>query len=216
MNPPARLKMERQSYFPTLVFRFELPEAQSLNARLLPLIYAEREKDLKGIERSNFRELGGWHSHNDLHKSPKYSELTDRINAAADLMSIDLGYHKSYSLRIGTMWSIINPPGSFNRAHIHPGCIWSGVYYVQAPEHSGKIAFTDPRTENLMQKPKFIPNKKQPKYCWSKVNFTPVAGIMLIFPSWLYHSVHPNLSEKNEGECERIIVSFNLSQRKDS
>ena len=73
------------------------------------------------------------------------------------------------------MWSIINPPGSANRAHIHPGCTWSGVYYIQAPEGCGNIEFIDPRTENLMHQPRYVPNKKRPKHCWTKVNLTPEA-----------------------------------------
>ena len=36
---------------------------------------------------------------------------------------------------------------------------------------------------------------------------------MLLFPSWLYHSVHPNLAEDSDGGGERIVVSFNLSQK---
>ena len=94
------------------------------------------------------------------------------------------------------MWSIINPPGSANRAHIHPGCTWSGVYYIQTPAGCGNIEFIDPRTENLMQQPRYVPNKKRPKHCWTKANITPKPGRMLIFPSWLYHAVAPNLSEE--------------------
>jgi uncharacterized protein (TIGR02466 family) len=211
----AQLSMKKRSYFPTLMYSFDLPDAQSLNDRLLPFIYAEREQDQNGIQRSNYRDLGGWHSQTNLHKSPDFGILVEKIDEAGRLISDELGYHESYSLQVGTMWSVINPPGSSNLAHIHPGCIWSGVYYVQAPRNSGKILFTDPRTENLMQNPKYIPNKKRSKPCLSKVRYTPVAGRMLIFPSWLYHAVKPNLSEEKGANGERIIVSFNLSQRKD-
>ena len=126
----------------------------------------------------------------------------------------ELGYHGSYQLRIGTMWSIINPPGSSNRAHIHPGCIWSGVYYVQAPRNSGRIEFIDPRTQNLMSGVKYIPGAKRPRDCWKKVRYKPVAGRMLIFPAWLYHSVGPNRSRAKGKDADRIIVSFNLSQQR--
>lgn len=202
------------SYFPTLIFRFDVPDAPALNDRLLSLIHAEREKDQRGIEKSNYRQLGGWHSRDDLHKAPAYGEFIGVVDAACGSISRELGYHRSYSLRMGTMWSIINPPGASNLAHIHPGCLWSGVYYVQAPENSGQIVFTDPRTENVMRKPRYIPKQSAPKHCWTKVNFTPAPGMMLVFPSWLYHSVKPNLSREEEGQCDRIIISFNLSQWK--
>lgn len=206
--------MARENYFPTAIYKFQLPDAEAMNARMLELIYAERARDQDGIQRSNFRKLGGWHSHNDLHKDQDYVPLVDAIHGAGELISADNGYHKGYGLRIGTMWSIVNGPGSSNRAHIHPGCAWSGVYYIQTPEECGNIEFIDPRTQNLMFQPRYQPNKKRPKHCWTKVNFTPKPGKMIIFPSWLYHAVAPNLSEADGRDGQRVIVSFNLSQRK--
>ncbi len=208
------LNMNRQVYFPTLVYSFQLDDAERLNRSLIGLIHTEQERDREGIQRSNFRKLGGWHSHNDLHKDAGYDELTDSIHAASALISDDLGYHKGFQLRIGTMWSIINVPGSANRAHVHPGCTWSGVYYIQVPDGCGNIEFIDPRTENLMHQPRYVPNKRRPRHCWTKVNVTPKPGKMLIFPSWLYHSVAPNLSEAEGRDAERVIISFNLKQEK--
>lgn len=162
--------------------------------------------------RSSYAELGGWHSQIRLHKDPRFVGLVQQVDAVSAMMCRELGYHTAYRLRIGTMWSIINPPGGANRAHIHPGCIWSGVYYVQAPKNSGRIEFVDPRTENLMSPAKFIPGTKRPRMCWTKVQYKPFAGKMLIFPAWLYHSVVPNRSRAEGKKADRIIVSFNLRQ----
>lgn len=203
-------------YFPTQIFSYSLDDAlaPSFNTALLEAIYAEREKDRKGIQRSNFQALGGWHSHNNLHKEQAFSEIVSLIDTCGAMVSSKNGYHDGYRLTIGMMWSIVNPPGSFNRAHIHPGCIWSGVYYVQAPEGSGDIECIDPRTENLIQPPRYAPNKQRPRSCWSKVTFTPTSGKLLIFPSWLYHGVAPNLSTEKGQAGERVVISFNLSQSK--
>ena len=201
-------------YFPTLIFSVRVPDSALLNARLVEAIYAQREHDRTGIRKSNFPELGGWHSHVRLHRDSRFGDLVRYVDAASDMMCGELGYHRSYRLRIGTMWSIINPPGGLNRAHIHPGCLWSGVYYVQAPGNSGSIEFTDPRTQNLMSSVAYIPNAKRPRMCWRKVQYKPVAGRMLIFPSWLYHGVNPNRSRARGKAADRIIVSFNLSQKK--
>ncbi len=201
-------------YFPTLVFSLDVPDSETLNARLIEAIYAERERDRTGVRKSNFPELGSWHSHVKLHKDVTFAGLVQHVDETAAMMCRQLGYHRSYRLRIGTMWSIINPPGSSNRAHIHPGCIWSGVYYVQAPRNSGRIEFIDPRTQNLMTPAEYIPDTKRPRICWTKVQYKPVAGRMLIFPSWLYHSVDPNRSRAKGKDADRIIVSFNLSQER--
>lgn len=201
-------------YFPTLVFNFEVKNAEAVNEYLVDAIRKLKASDKAGIERSNFRALGGWHSRNDLHTNERFDRLTKLINHAADKISSQLGYDTETELVIGSMWSIINPPGGTNRSHIHPNSHWSGVYYVQAPENCGDIEFTDPRTEHVMNEPSFEPGKSRGKENWTKVRFTPRAGKMLLFPSWLYHGVHPNCSEFLGLEGERIIVSFNLSQRK--
>jgi len=208
------LKVTR--YFPTLIFSLDIPDSETLNAHLIEAIYAERERDRTGVNRSNFPELGSWHSHLKLHNDVTYAGLVQHVDAVSAMMCLELGYHTSYQLRIGTMWSIINPPGSSNRAHIHPGCIWSGVYYVRAPRNSGRIEFIDPRTHNMMTRVKYIPGTKGPRNCWTRVKYKPTAGRMLVFPSWLYHSVDPNRSRAKGKDADRIIVSFNLSQKKRS
>lgn len=214
--PKNQDTISKKTYFPTMIFQSDVGNAEELNASLLKSIYAERERDREGLARSNFKQLGGWHSHNNLHKEKSYKSLVDKIGALTSHMSKDLGYHNDYELSIGTMWSIINPPGSANRAHVHPGCIWSGVYYVQAPKGSGEIEFIEPRTEHLMNQPRYVPKQRRPKDCWTKVRFTPTPGRMLIFPAWLYHGVDPNTSEEEGDAANRVIVSFNLNQRKKS
>lgn len=207
-------ELRRDDYFPTLVYSAKLHDADSMNREILDAIYDERDRDSKGIERSNYRSLGGWHSHNNLHKEARFDRLTNRAHKLLAGLSENLGYDPNYHLRVTTMWSITNPPGSSNRAHIHPGALWSGVYYVQAPEGAGQIEFTDPRTVQIMNGASFIPNKRRKTECWTKVKVKPVAGKILFFPSWLYHSVEPNLADGTGNAAERIIISFNINQRR--
>ena len=137
------------------------------------------------------------------------------VNSVTSRMSKELSYAADHILKVTTMWSIINPPGNGNRAHVHPGCIWSGVYYVQSSEGAGQIEFVDPRTVLIMNQAKHMPKKKRPRDCWTKVNYKPVPGRMLIFPSWLYHGVDPNMSKEAGRKADRVIVSFNISQVKE-
>ncbi len=205
-------ELKRSAYFPTLVYSVQLQDAVSMNKEILAAIYEEHSRDSDGIERSNFKSLGSWHSQNNLHKNPNFQRLTDRIEIAAAEISKDLVYDPSKELKVTTMWSISNPPGSSNRAHIHPGALWSGVYYVHSPEGAGKIEFTDPRTVHLMNGASFKRKTQRKSECWTKVKVQPTAGKMLFFPSWLYHSVEPNLAEGTGRESDRVIVSFNINQ----
>lgn len=205
----------RTNYFPTMIFQLDLEDPDGLNKSILELIYAERERDRTGVNKSNTAQLGSWHSRTALHKKPEYAELLTHINSATSQISKELCYATDHILKVTTMWSIINPPGNGNRAHIHPGCIWSGVYYVQASEGAGQIEFVDPRTALIMSQAKHIPKKKRPRDCWTKVNYKPTPGRMLIFPSWLYHGVDPNMSKESGRKADRVIMSFNISQVKE-
>lgn len=210
----SRNTFSKKTYFPTHVFQVDVESPETLNGGLIQAIYAEREIDNEGISRSNLKELGGWHSHNKLHLSEPFEGLEKHIRDAGQKISKEMGYNENFDLQVGTMWSVINPPGGANRAHVHPDCILSGVYYVQAPKDSGSIEFVDPRTANLMKQPHYAPNQKRLKECWSKVRFTPTAGRMLIFPAWLYHSVEPNMTQEGGDAANRIVIAFNLNQKK--
>jgi len=209
--PMSQLK--REAFFPTLIFNRKMSDAEDLNKQLLNSIYALREKDNDGLERSHYKGLGGWHSHNNLHKTEAFAEIKNRFLSTAKEIEKMMGYDPRKSLKIHTMWSIINPPGSANKSHIHPGSDWSGVYYVHAPEKAGQISFQDPRAAQLMSLPSYKPNQKRVKEAWTSVQYQPTPGRLLIFPSWLYHSVAPNMSELEGDAANRVIISLNLSQR---
>ena len=74
------LKVNR--YFPTLVFSLEVPDSEILNAHLIEAIYAERERDGTGVSKSNFPELGSWHSQVKLHKDVTFAGLVQHVDAA--------------------------------------------------------------------------------------------------------------------------------------
>jgi uncharacterized protein (TIGR02466 family) len=216
ITPPEQIDLDRWTrtvYFPTLIFQYDVKDGPSLNRTLLDLTYAERESGI-AVNKSNTAELGSWHSATALHKNSAYEPLMKEINKALSRISQELSFAKDQVLKVTSMWSIINPPGNGNRAHVHPGSLLSGVYYVQAPENAGKIEFIDPRTVIIMNPPKYETKKKRPRECWNKVNFKPVAGRMIIFPAWLYHGVDTNMSKEKGRAGDRIIVSFNVNQVK--
>ncbi|MGR3660731.1 MAG: hypothetical protein ACU0CA_06010 [Paracoccaceae bacterium] len=92
--------LRRNDYFPTLVYSAILHDAESMNKEILAAINGERERDGKGLERSNFRSMGGWHSHNHLHKEKQFRRLTDRIEKMAAGINDDLGYRKGRKLEV--------------------------------------------------------------------------------------------------------------------
>ena len=191
--------MIKAAYFPTIIYAKDV----QLDNRLFEREVIEWSKKDKGIRRTN---MIGWHSTTEMHKIPVFKPLVDELFK----MQIEM-YREEFLSRepiIGNMWANINPPGGYNRPHIHPNSHFSGVYYIKAPQNSGDIVFNDPRSGAHMIMPERIKDSKPPSHLWREVRINPLEGRLIMFPSWLWHCVEPN-----ESNDIRISVSFNFIQK---
>jgi uncharacterized protein (TIGR02466 family) len=93
----------RINYFPTMVFQFDLENSDGLNDSLLESIYAERDRDHNGVNKSNTAQLGRWHSNTGLHRKTEFAELLGYIDMATIRISKELGYATDHALKITTM-----------------------------------------------------------------------------------------------------------------
>ena len=192
--------MWRNLYFPTPIYIADLND-HALNQQLERDIIAWSNQD-KGVTRTNIK---GWHSQTDMNLKPEFKRLVDLLYEAQGVIYEQ--EHLDSEPYLGNMWANINPPGSMNRAHIHPNSLWSGVYYVKAPQNSGQLKIEDPRSVAAMTRPRQKPGK-MPDRLWRETHYDPKDGRLIMFPSWLNHCVDPNLSNDI-----RISVSFNFMQR---
>jgi uncharacterized protein (TIGR02466 family) len=208
----ARLVGENQ--FPTLIFYGDLPNAVDINASILPAIYAWRDADPNGIVRSNVKQVGSWHSGLDMDDRPEFAILADQVLAHAERVFETLGYDPAFRPKFSNMWANIHPRHGYNRSHVHPGTLWSGVYYVQSPPRCGRIMFTDPRAQALSIRPFYREDQPVPRSGWTEVYYEPIEGRILFFPAWLRHEVEPNLSDRSGPAGDRVSVSFNLVQER--
>ena len=197
--------MRRELHFPTPIYIFNIKD-QSLNIQLEKDIMNWMQQD-KGVARTNVK---GWHSHTDMHTKPEYARLVNALHEAQKKIYVE--EHLDSEPFLGNMWANVNPPGGFNRAHLHPNCVWSGVYYVKTPEKCGGLKMKDPRTGAEMVSPKMKerlnPPETAPERLWREVHYEPIAGRCIMFPAWLIHGVEPN-----ESNDIRISVSFNFLQK---
>ncbi len=184
-------------YFPTLVWRQELPQSQAaaVNDRLLKAIddlLSPRPRQSPGV---------GWQTDQDLHLRPEFADLAKVIVDASEaaLRSIDAEHQ---GVVITGCWANINPPEARHRAHTHPNNFLSGVYYVKVPRGGHHITFTDPRVQRAVMQPRF---KKDTALNATVVNMEIAEGVMILFPSWLQHDVRRNASSE-----ERVTIAFNL------
>ena len=110
------------------------------------------------------------------------------------------------SVKIKGVWAIINEKDAWNQKHHHSNSDISAAYYVSAHENCGDIVFYDPRPARVYK----FPIINSPNKLNATINSVkPESGLLVLFPSYLEHSVNPNLSNK-----KRIVISFNLSLEK--
>jgi uncharacterized protein (TIGR02466 family) len=201
-GPPGLERQIAQAYA-TPIGRFRIPDAAELNRGLRRLIL---EKE--AVEPSDdFANVGGWHSRMDLWEwpSPEIGALKGWIMEAVRHMMAVAAEGSVPAGRVAVRaWANVARRGHFHRVHNHPAAVWSGVYYVdagaEAPGHrlSGVLELCDPRP--------FTEMVVSPGNPWGKrVVFPPEAGMMVLFPSWIYHFVNPHF-----GDGERISIAFNV------
>ena len=196
-------QMKAHSMFPTPVFECKIDNHKEINLELEKFIHELRDKDMKGLKLSNAG--GGWHSpyfkisESDILKTFVKKIFPFIFKIAKDHYAWNCTPEK---IRITGMWSVINSKNSYNQRHFHPNCNLSAAYYVKAKEKCGKIKFFDPVDQKVMQAPH---KTKDTNFSAEAVTFTPNEGDLLIFPSYLHHSV-----EENKSEEERIVISFNV------
>ncbi len=192
--------MITEYHFPTMVYFNDISNPEKFNKYLEDHIVRWSQKD-KGEKKTN---AGGWHSTTDMNKKEEYNPLTRELFAMQD----NIYQKEKLTMKpvLGNMWANINYPGCFNRPHLHPNALFSGVYWIKAPEKSGNLMLYDPRPGVQMT----MPNRKKelPHELWREVHYKPVAGRCIMFPAWLWHEVKPN-----ESNDIRISVSFNFLQR---
>ena len=122
--------MNRELYFATPIYVKDVG-SQEFNNKLEQNIINWSNQD-KGLTRTN---MNGWHSTDDMHTKPEYKELVDLLFQAQFHIYKDQNLDSEPFL--GNMWANINPPGGYNRPHMHPNSLWSGVYYVKTPQNCG-------------------------------------------------------------------------------
>ena len=193
-------------FFSTPIWVSKIDNHENLNADMLTYISDLQKKDPQGIIKSNFN---GWHSKNfnlkDNMPAKFISSISKNINIVMDDMGWDL---TSQFIKITNMWSIINEEGAFNQKHHHSNSDISAAYYVSAHDKCGDIVFYDPRPARVYKNP----IAKSPNKLNATINsIKPHNGLLVLFPSYLEHSVNPNLSDK-----QRVVISFNLSLEKNS
>ena len=187
----------KEQFFPTTVYGKDL----QLDNNTLAQHIIQWSQQYQGVKKTN---MNGWHSTTDMHTKPEYKVLVDELYQ----MQHEIFQEEWLDRRpkLGNMWANINYSGGYNRPHVHPNCLFSGVYYVKTQPQCGDLVVNDPRPGIQIMMPTRKPGQP-PKHLWREVHIEPIQGRLIMFPAWLWHCVEPNQSNDM-----RISVSFNFIQ----
>jgi uncharacterized protein (TIGR02466 family) len=189
--------MNANEVFRTLIWTVDLaPETHKpLNKKLKQAIEAE------SAVRESVPLGSNWQTDVDLHRKPAFAEAVDFFNKSAK-GAFDFLEIKYDDFIITGCWANIAPRGTKHRVHNHPNNYLSGVYYVQAPEGGDSIEFIDPRPQANIINPDII---RKNHYNSGVLNLEAKAGRLVMFHSYLLHSVPVNL-----GKRDRISIAFDI------
>ena len=200
--------MRTELLFPTPIW---IEDECGLDTKVIQDFASEVEGfDPEGVRATNAG--GGWQSrefkHPQVENTPLaalYKKIILNAYAAAD----DFGF-SNYTLQLSNLWMNVNRKGSYNMLHTHAGCIMSGVYYAKVPECCcGELKFVRDLKDQCLKEywgchENFDRWEKEHNYIESYL--PPKEDLMVLFPSWLMHSVDVSASDG-----DRISLSFNIN-----
>ena len=186
--------------YSTPLWQSEYPEFEEYKESFLSSVKEFKEQN-PTIEtpRSN---INGYQSSSSLQGVEELSPLFEYIcqmgfKACADLNFIDC------DIALTEAWLNVNDSRQcMNSEQVH-GEVFSGIFYLQIPEGSGKLSIVNPGINNMWKGLTLAALKNQ--FTGETIRIEPVEGNIIFFPSYVPHYV-----ETNNHDEERISIGFNI------
>jgi len=204
---PAELKAH--VWFPTLIWQADMPDNEKSFIKEIKDVVLKEKKESSDIatsadphetrcleNSSHFQ--GGWQSKLYTQWMHGFEHMGEKLDETIESCRKQIGVPE---LKLKGYWFSINSYGDYTTLHNHRDSVLSGVFYVDIPdENMGKINFE--RSDDISYY--LPPLESYNNFTGERASYQPETGRVLIFPSWLKHSVDTNRSKKN-----RISISFN-------
>lgn len=185
--------------FPTPIYVTTLPVELS---SIVPWFYQQEMLD-EEVDAPNY----GQRSKNAyILNQPESKQLSDFLLKEVKNFGDQLGYdYEEY--RFGQSWLSYKQPGQHHTMHTHSNSLISGVFYFGEPsDNTPAIKFHDIRVgvKAATMSPKKVSDKRDIKYEQETFSIEFEPGLLLLFPSYLFHSVPVNKTDK-----VRCSLAFN-------
>lgn len=153
-----------------------------------------------GIVRSN---RNAWHSGEEFvdHKSEHVAWLLQKVTRFAQFaLARQYQNWETSQLQLVSAWANVLGPGGWNAPHHHFPRHWSGVYYVSVGQCGNSREDPGGMIEFLSPTPWLSAINHAGNFLHS-----PKDGLMIVFPSSIYHFVHPHATNEM-----RVSIAYNF------
>ena len=193
--------MQIEPAFPTLIGTHQVNSSVVDKTLLAVRQWETTDSYKKYMQYSKSENLNTtYHTYHDILSEIKLIDLKNEIGVAvrefAEIYGIKLN-----KLKIDS-WINYFEPGNYEAEHNHFGNFISGVYYVQAMPNTGNFQYYEPAKQKTMWNSLYTKVKNYGE-------IEPKTGKMILFPSYLDHSVERNMSSST-----RISIAFNIPLEK--
>ena len=119
----------------------------------------------------------------------------------------------TFESMINSAWIVSQYENEYNPLHNHTGCDISAVIYLKCPDVKGRRNLESKKGKedndgNIAFVHSAMGNRNHDALEKGVINLTPKSGVLLMFPSYLIHTVYPFI-----GEGERRCLPFNAVYR---
>lgn len=186
--------------FPVPVYTATLPDSL---ATVIPFL--DKQNMNTNVDEANY---GKRSKDSYILNKPECSDLSTFILGCVQDFADNSLLYEYEKYRFSQSWISHKEPGQHHIMHTHPNSLISGVFYYGPVEpDTSAIKFhkmTGAFNQSVLA-PKIKANKKASKFAWTEfaINFEP--GLLILFPSWLHHSVPLNRSKN-----VRCSLAFNV------
>ena len=198
--PQQKLEYEVLELFPIPVYTAAMPAELST---IIPFLDAQAPNT--GSDVANYGERS---SNSYILNEPECIEVRKYVLEHVKEFAENVLLYDYKTWELSQSWVSRKQPGQHHTMHTHPNSLISGVFYYGEPtEETPAIKFhkmVGGINQQVIQ-PAVKPDKRSSKFAWKEfgVNFAP--GLLLLFPSYLFHSV-----PINNTKVVRSSVAFNV------
>lgn len=190
--------------FPTVVRVSEIPGHEALNKQILSgvktIMKSEPNSIPQGWSCSLYTTIGSQLRVLDYKEFAPLGKLIMRESREfANLLDFNIGKHP---LKITDCWLNVYDHENAQEIHVHPNNVISGIYYPKAPNNCGELLIHSPYGDVMLDPPM----TKRNQFNNVVKTIKPRPGMMVLFRSFVRHSVKPNKSNER-----RVSVAFNLT-----